>query len=117
MTSLNLFGGKSEELQRVDATELGIVIDCERVGQIIEGEMDLMMGTEYIDNRRMKYLKRMFRAALHTALIDLGGKFTLEELMDEFFSRIFNNEHLLLVRKGLYPYHYSIRQINETRFK
>ena len=94
VTSLNLFGGKSEELQRVDATELGIVIDCERVGQIIEGEMDLMMGTEYIDNRRMKYLKRMFRAALHTALIDLGGKFTLEELMDEFFSRIFNNEHL-----------------------
>ena len=94
VTSLNLFGGKSEELQRVDATELGIVIDCERVGQIIEGEMDLMMGTEYIDNRRMKDLKRMFRAALHTALIDLGGKFTLEELMDEFFSRIFNNEHL-----------------------
>jgi phosphatidylserine/phosphatidylglycerophosphate/cardiolipin synthase-like enzyme len=93
VTSLNLFGGKSEEFQQVDATELGIVIDCERVGQIIEGEMDLMMGTEYID-RRMKYLKRMFRAALHTAFIDLGGTFTLEELMDKFFSRIFKNEHL-----------------------
>jgi hypothetical protein len=93
VTSLNLFGGKSEEFDKADATELGIVVDCSRVAEIFEGEMDLMMGTEFID-RRTKYLKRMFRAALQTAFIDLGGTFTLEELLDEFFSRIFNNELL-----------------------
>ena len=93
VTSLNLFGGKSEEFDKADATELGIVVDCSRVAEILEGEMDLMMGTEFID-RRTKYLKRMFRAALQTAFIDLGGTFTLEQLLDEFFSRIFNNDHL-----------------------
>ena len=93
VTSLNLFGGKSEEFDKADATELGIIVDCSRVAEIIEGEMDLMMGTEFID-RRPKYLKRMFRAALQTAFLDLGGTFTLEELLDEFFSRIFNNDHL-----------------------
>jgi phosphatidylserine/phosphatidylglycerophosphate/cardiolipin synthase-like enzyme len=93
VTSLNLFGGKSEEFDKADATELGIVVDCRRVAEIFEGEMDLMMGTEFID-RNTKYLKRMFRAALQTAFIDLGGTFTLEQLLDEFFSRIFNNDHL-----------------------
>ena len=93
VTSLNLFGGKSEEFDKVDATELGIVVDCSRVAEIFEGEMDLMMGTEFID-RSTKYLKRMFRTALQTAFIDLGGTFTLEQLLDEFFSRIFNNDHL-----------------------
>lgn len=93
VTSLNLFGGKSEEFDKADATELGIVVDCSRVAEIFEGEMDLMMGTEFID-RSTKYLKRMFRAALQTAFIDLGGTFTLEQLLDEFFSRIFNNDHL-----------------------
>ena len=93
VTSLNLFGGKSEEFDKADATELGIVVDCSRVAEIFEGEMDLMMGTEFID-RRTKYLKRMFRAALQTAFIDLGGTFTLEQLLNEFFSRIFNNDHL-----------------------
>lgn len=93
VTSLNLFGGKSEEFDKADATELGIVVDCSRVAEIFEGEMDLMMGTEFID-RSTKYLKRMFRAALQTAFIDLGGTFTLEQLLDEFFSRIFSNDHL-----------------------
>ncbi len=37
VTSLNLFGGKSEEFDKADATELGIVVDCSRVAEIFEG--------------------------------------------------------------------------------
>lgn len=93
ITSLNLFGGKNEELDLVDATELGIVIDCNRLADVITGEMDLMMGPEYFV-RSFQQLQRMFTAALHTALLDRKGKCTLEQLMDEFFSRVFDTDHL-----------------------
>ena len=93
VTSLNLFGGKNEELDVVDATELGIIIDCDRLARTIVGEMDLMMGIEYI-NRSIRQLRQMFQAVLHTSMMDLNCQCTVEALMAEFFSRVFDSEHL-----------------------
>lgn len=93
VTSLNVFGGKNEELDVVDATELGIIIDCDRLAHTIVGEMDLMMGIEYI-NRSIRQLRQMFQAVLHTSLMDLNCECTVEALVAEFFSRVFDTEHL-----------------------
>lgn len=95
ITSLNLFGGKSEEFDIMDATELGIVIDCDRLSQVVEGEMDLMMGAGYVDPNPLKFdpIIRLFQSVFHTALLDHEGECSLDELMDEFFRRVLDVSH------------------------
>lgn len=96
VTSLNLFGGKSEEFDAIDATELGIIIDCGRLAHVFQGEMDLMMGTGYIDRhpKKVEAFSHLFQSVFYTALADEGGSCTLEELMERFFTRIFNTKQI-----------------------
>lgn len=95
ITSLNLFGGKSEEFDIMDATELGIVIDCDRLSHVVEGEMDLMMGSGYVDPSPLKFdpIIRLFMTVFHTALLDRQEECSLDELMEEFFRRVLDMEH------------------------
>jgi phosphatidylserine/phosphatidylglycerophosphate/cardiolipin synthase-like enzyme len=96
ITSLNLTGGKNEELDSLDATELGVVIDSPYLAHAIQGEMDLMMPQGFnSQNPPFQLIVNCFAAVMVTTIIDLDDECSLETMLEHFFERVMGTPHLM----------------------
>ena len=96
ITSLNLTGGKNEELDSLDATELGVVIDSPYLAYAIQGEMDLMMPQGFnSQNPPFQLIVNCFAAVMVTTIIDLDDECSLETMLEHFFERVMGTPHLM----------------------
>lgn len=96
ITSLNLTGGKSEEFDSLDATELGLAIDSPFLANVIQGEMDLMMPQGFNPMTPPFHLiVDCFAAVMITTLIDIDEPCSIESLLGAFFERVMETPHLL----------------------
>lgn len=95
VSSLNITGGKSEEFDALDASELGIVIDSRPLAMNILGEMNLMMPDGFSNpNPNFTSIVDWFGSIMVSTTIDLGQTCDLETLLQHFFERVMGVERL-----------------------